>query len=75
MEGTSPTYRARAFDAAGQEILAREFTVHTVSQPYNGVIPRYEQEGKSQVTIAIGALRSPEARSIQSAGLVLISQS
>ncbi|HTS66996.1 MAG TPA: M14 family zinc carboxypeptidase [Candidatus Acidoferrales bacterium] len=39
----SPTYRARAFDAGGQEILTREFTVPTVSQPYNGVIPRYEQ--------------------------------
>jgi hypothetical protein len=38
-----PTYRARAFDAAGAELLAREFTVTTVSQPYNGVIPRYEQ--------------------------------
>ena len=39
----SPTYRARAFDAAGKEILSREFTVPTVSQPYNGVLPRYEQ--------------------------------
>jgi Zinc carboxypeptidase len=39
----SPTYRARAFDAAGAEILTREFTVPTVSQPYNGVLPRYEQ--------------------------------
>ena len=39
----SPTYRARAFDAAGKEILTREFTVPTVSQPYNGVLPRYEQ--------------------------------
>ena len=26
------------FDAAGQEIFTREFTVHTVSQPYNGVL-------------------------------------
>jgi hypothetical protein len=39
----SPTYRARAFDAGGQEILTREFTVPTVSQPYSGVLPRYEQ--------------------------------
>ncbi len=38
-----PTYRARAFDAAGKEILTREFTVPTVSQPYSGVLPRYEQ--------------------------------
>src|SRR5437899_12760472 len=28
-----PTYRARALDAAGKEILTREFTVPTVSQP------------------------------------------
>jgi hypothetical protein len=39
----SPTYRARAFDASGKEILTREFTVPTVSQPYSGVLPRYEQ--------------------------------
>jgi len=38
-----PTYRVRALDAAGKEILAREFKVATVMQPYNGVIPRYEQ--------------------------------
>ncbi len=38
-----PTYRARAFDAAGNALLTREFTVPTVSQPYNGVLPRYEQ--------------------------------
>ncbi len=39
----APTYRVHAFDAAGKEILAREFTVTTVDQPYNGVVPRYEQ--------------------------------
>jgi hypothetical protein len=39
----SPTYRARAFDAAGKETLTREFTVPTVTQPYNGALPRYEQ--------------------------------
>ena len=38
-----PTYRVHAFDAAGKEILTRDFTVATVMQPYNGVIPRYEQ--------------------------------
>ncbi len=32
------TYRVRAFDAAGKEILTREFKVATVMQPYNGVI-------------------------------------
>jgi len=37
------TYRAHAFDSAGKEILTREFTVTTHMQPYNGVIPRYEQ--------------------------------
>ena len=38
-----PTYRVHAFDADGKEILARDFKVATVMQPYNGVIPRYEQ--------------------------------
>ena len=37
------TYRVHAFDAAGKEILAREFTVTTHMQPYNGVMPVYEQ--------------------------------
>jgi hypothetical protein len=39
----TPTYRVRALDAAGKEILVRDFTVSAVMQPYNGVIPRYEQ--------------------------------
>jgi hypothetical protein len=38
----APTYRVHAFDAAGKELLAREFTVTTVDRPYNGVIPGYE---------------------------------
>jgi hypothetical protein len=38
-----PTYRAHAFDAAGKEILTRDFKVPTVMQPYNGVITRYEE--------------------------------
>ncbi len=38
-----PTYRVRALDAAGKEILSRDFTVTTAMQPYNGVIPRYEE--------------------------------
>jgi len=38
-----PTYRVHALDGGGREILTREFTVATHMQPYNGVIPRYEQ--------------------------------
>jgi len=38
-----PTYRVHAYDAAGKELLAREFTVTTAMQPYNGVIKPYEQ--------------------------------
>ncbi len=47
-----PTYRVHAFDSAGKEILAREFKVATVLQPYNGVIPKYEQ-----VQVATGWVR------------------
>ncbi len=36
------TYRVHAFDSTGKEILAREFKVATVMQPYNGVVTRYE---------------------------------
>jgi len=38
-----PTYRVHAYDAAKREILTRDFSVSTVMQPYNGVVPRYEQ--------------------------------
>ena len=38
-----PTYRVHAYDAAGKEILTREFTVTTVDRPYNGVMPEYEK--------------------------------
>ncbi len=38
----SPTYRVHAYDAAGKEMLIREFSVTTVQQPYNGVMPEYE---------------------------------
>ena len=38
-----PTYRVHALDGGGKEILTREFTVTTALQPYNGVVPRYEQ--------------------------------
>jgi len=37
------TYRVHALDAADKEILTREFKVATVMQPYNGVVPRYEE--------------------------------
>jgi hypothetical protein len=40
---SGPTYRVHAYDAAGKELLRREFTVTTVTQPYNGVIKPYEQ--------------------------------
>ena len=38
-----PTYRIHAYDAAGKELLSREFTVTTAMQPYSGVIKPYEQ--------------------------------
>lgn len=38
-----PTYRVRALDASDHEILSRDFRVTTAMQPYNGVMPRYEQ--------------------------------
>jgi Zinc carboxypeptidase len=38
-----PTYRVRALDASDKQILSREFRVTTAMQPYNGVMPRYEQ--------------------------------
>jgi hypothetical protein len=37
------TYRVHAYDAAGKELLRREFSVATAMQPYNGVIQPYEQ--------------------------------
>jgi len=39
----APTYRVHAYDVAGKELLAREFTVSTVERPYNGVMPEYEK--------------------------------
>ena len=39
----APTYRVHAYGLDGKEILAREFTVKTVEQPYNGVMPEYEK--------------------------------
>ncbi len=38
-----PTYRVHAYDKSGKEMLARDFTVTTIEQPYNGVMPEYEK--------------------------------
>src|SRR5579862_27700 len=38
-----PTYKVRVTDAGGNEILNRTFTVSAVLQPYNRVMPEYEQ--------------------------------
>ena len=59
----TPTYRVQALDASGKEILARDFTVSTVMQPYNGVIPRYEQ-----VQVETGWVR------LETGGKVLLDQ-
>jgi hypothetical protein len=37
-----PTYRVHAYSADGKEILSREFTVKTISRPYNDQFPEYE---------------------------------
>jgi hypothetical protein len=42
MDGPA-TYRVHAFNAAGKEVLTRDFRVTTVTRPYNSVITRYEQ--------------------------------
>jgi Zinc carboxypeptidase len=39
---SGPTYRVRALDASGKQLLSREFTVTTAMQPYSGVVPEYE---------------------------------
>ena len=38
-----PTYRVRAYDAAGKLMLERDFTVTTAMRPYISVLPSYEQ--------------------------------
>lgn len=53
------TYRVHAFDAAGKEILTREFKVTTVMQPYNGVMARYED-----VQVETGWVRLEDAGKI-----------
>ena len=42
---SGPTYRVHALDAAGKEILNRDFTVHLADQPYNKEFNVYEQIG------------------------------
>jgi hypothetical protein len=37
-----PTYRVDAYDADGKQVLAKEFTVKTVSRPYSDQFPEYE---------------------------------
>jgi hypothetical protein len=37
-----PTYKVRAYSADGKEILSNDFTVKTVSRPYNDQFPEYE---------------------------------
>ncbi|HEY7855219.1 MAG TPA: M14 family zinc carboxypeptidase, partial [Terriglobales bacterium] len=41
-DAPKPTYVVHAYDAGGNEILTRDFTVTTVMQPYSGVIKAYE---------------------------------
>jgi hypothetical protein len=37
-----PTYRVEAYSADGQELLSREFTVHTAVEAYSGKFPEYD---------------------------------
>jgi hypothetical protein len=41
-EATGPTYIVHAYDAAGGEILKRDFTVASVLRPYSAQFPHYE---------------------------------
>lgn len=58
-----PTYRVHAYDAAGKELLSRDFAVTTVMQPYNGVMKSYEQ-----VEVETGWVR------LDSAGAAILDQ-
>jgi len=49
---SDPTYRVRVADGTGKEILSRGFRVATATQPYNDVMPGYEQ-----VTVETGWVR------------------
>lgn len=43
MSATSgPTYRVEAYGEGGQELLARDFTVHTTAEAYSGQFPEYD---------------------------------
>ncbi len=37
-----PTYRVEAYGSGGQQLLEREFTVHTAVAPYSGKFPEYD---------------------------------
>lgn len=37
-----PTYRVAAYGAAGEQLLTRDFTVHTAVEPYSGEFPEYD---------------------------------
>jgi hypothetical protein len=41
-DATGPTYKVHAYAADGKEILARDFTVKTVTRPYSDQFPEYE---------------------------------
>ncbi len=58
-----PTYRVQAYDAAGKELLSREFTVTTAMQPYNGVIKPYEQVQVDTGWVRIEAASTRDSRS------------
>jgi hypothetical protein len=53
------TYRVHAMDAAGKEILTRDFKVATVMQPYNGVITRYEDVEVETGSVKLTAASKP----------------
>ena len=42
-KASDPTYRVHVVDATGKEIFNRDFKVATATQPYNSVMPGYEQ--------------------------------
>ena len=41
-DAAGPTYKVHAYTADGKEILARDFTVKTVTRPYSDQFPEYE---------------------------------
>ncbi|TAN21471.1 MAG: hypothetical protein EPN33_12690 [Acidobacteria bacterium] len=53
----SPTYKVTAYDTAGNVLLSKTFSVHTVMQPYFSAMPTYEnvQVDTGWVTLTNGA--------------------